>query len=61
LAQNRRFLTLLSKTDRSADRAPDLELNESVWKSVRRADSPMPPPVRAGFVRPEEEEEEGDD
>ena len=32
------------------DRAPDLELNEIVWKSVRGAGSPMPPPVRAAFV-----------
>jgi YVTN family beta-propeller protein len=35
-----------------ADRAPDLELNEIVWRSVRGADCPMPPPVRAAFVRP---------
>jgi len=34
-----------------ADRAPDLELNEIVWRSVRGADCPMPPPVRAAFVR----------
>ncbi len=44
-----------------ADRAPDLELNEIVWKSVRGADSPMPPPVHAGFVRALEEEEEGEE
>jgi hypothetical protein len=30
---------------------PEYELNEIVWKSVRGAASPMPPPVRAGFVR----------
>jgi hypothetical protein len=34
-----------------ADMAPEFELNEIVWKSVRGADSPMPPPVRAAFVR----------
>jgi DNA-binding beta-propeller fold protein YncE len=34
-----------------ADRAPDLELNEIIWRSVRGADSPMPPPVRAAFLR----------
>jgi DNA-binding beta-propeller fold protein YncE len=34
-----------------ADRAPDLLLNEVVWKSVRGAESPMPPPRRAAFVR----------
>ena len=35
-----------------ADRAPDLLLNEIVWRSVRGADSPMPAPVRASWVRP---------
>jgi hypothetical protein len=35
-----------------ADRAPDLALNEIVWKSVRGAQAAMPPPVRAAFVRP---------
>jgi hypothetical protein len=34
-----------------ADLAPEFELNEIVWKSVRGANSPMPPPVRAAFVR----------
>ncbi len=34
------------------DLAPDLELNEILWKSVRGAASPMPPPVHAAFVRP---------
>ena len=34
------------------DRAPELELNEIVWKSVRGRDAVMPPPVRAAFVRP---------
>jgi DNA-binding beta-propeller fold protein YncE len=32
------------------DAADDLRLNEIVWRSVRGADSPMPAPVRAGFV-----------
>jgi hypothetical protein len=32
------------------DAADDLLLNEVVWRSVRGADHPMPPPVRAGFV-----------
>ncbi len=32
------------------DAADDLALNEIVWRSVRGADSPMPPPVRAAFV-----------
>ena len=34
-----------------ADMTPEYELNEILWKSVRGADSPMPPPVRAGFIR----------
>jgi YVTN family beta-propeller protein len=41
-----------------ADQAPDLELNEIIWKAVRGAGSEMPPPVRAAFVRPLED---GDD
>jgi hypothetical protein len=43
-----------------ADQAPDLELNEIIWKAVRGRDSVMPPPVRAAFIRPvagEDEEE----
>jgi YVTN family beta-propeller protein len=43
-----------------ADMAPELELNEIIWRSVRGADSPMPPPRRAAFVvaAAETEEEE---
>ncbi len=46
------------------DAAPELELNEIVWKSVRGASAVMPPPIRAAFVRPipdedDENEEEG--
>ena len=37
------------------DRAPDLELNEIVWKSVRGAASRMPPPVRSSVVTTVEE------
>ncbi len=37
------------------DRAPELELNEIVWKSVRGPGSPMPPPVRSCFVQAPEE------
>ena len=45
------------------DAADDLIFNEIIWKAVKGADSPMPPPVRAAFVVParEEEEEEDDD
>lgn len=34
------------------DAADDLLLNEVIWRSVRGANSPMPPPVRAAFVFP---------
>jgi DNA-binding beta-propeller fold protein YncE len=40
------------------DRAPDLALNEIVWKAMRGAGSPMPPPRRAAFVRGIEKEED---
>jgi hypothetical protein len=40
------------------DMTPEFELNEIVWKSVRGAASPMPPPVRSGFIRVIEDEEE---
>jgi YVTN family beta-propeller protein len=43
-----------------ADLAPELELNEILWKSIRGADSPMPPPRRAAFIRPIAEDEEDD-
>ncbi|HEY0513382.1 MAG TPA: alkaline phosphatase family protein [Thermoanaerobaculia bacterium] len=44
------------------DLAPEGELNEILWKSVRGAGSPMPPPVHAAFVRPVEERGgDGDD
>jgi hypothetical protein len=44
-----------------ADLAPELELNEILWKSVRGADAVMPPPIRAAFVRPVEDEGEDED
>jgi len=34
------------------DRADDLVFNEIIWKAVKGADSPMPPPVRSAFVFP---------
>jgi hypothetical protein len=45
------------------DAADDLLLNEVVWRSVRGANSPMPPPVRAGFVFgvPEGDEDEAEE
>jgi hypothetical protein len=33
------------------DAAPDLALNEAIWKSVRGADAEMPAPVNASWVR----------
>ncbi len=38
--------------DEAEDRADDLAFNEIIWKSVKGADSPLPPPVRAAFVLP---------
>ena len=37
------------------DAADDLQLNEVIWRSIRGAKSPMPPPVRAAFVFTKEE------
>jgi hypothetical protein len=39
------------------DAADDLRFNEVIWRSVRGANSPMPPPVRAAFVFPHMEDE----
>ena len=36
---------------RDADMAPELELNEILWQSVRGAGAVMPPPRRTGFIR----------
>ena len=38
--------------DGGEDRADDLVFNEIIWKAVKGADSPMPPPVRAAFFVP---------
>ena len=43
------------------DAADDLLLNEVVWRSVKGAGSPMPPPVRAAFVFAEREDGEDED
>jgi hypothetical protein len=42
---------------READAADDQLLNEIIWRSVRGADDPMPPPVRAAFFVPHEEKD----
>jgi YVTN family beta-propeller protein len=43
------------------DAADDLLFNEIIWKSVRGAESPMPAPVRAAFIFPHDEREEGEE
>ena len=46
------------------DAADDLLLGDIVWRSVRGANSPMPPPIRAAYVfanNTEEDEEEDED
>jgi len=34
------------------DRTPEVLLNEIIWRSVKGAQSPMPPPRRSAFVKP---------
>ena len=36
----------------AADLAPDLELNQIIWETIRGRGSVMPPPRRSGLVRP---------
>ena len=48
--------SLLMNLD-EADRVPDIAANEILWKAVRGEDCPMPPPVRAAFVRPLREQD----
>jgi hypothetical protein len=43
------------------DAADDLILNDIVWRSVRGANSPMPPPIRAAFVFAKAEDDEDED
>jgi DNA-binding beta-propeller fold protein YncE len=43
------------------DAADDLLLGEIVWRSVRGADSKMPPPVRSAFVFSKAEDEDEDE
>jgi hypothetical protein len=43
------------------DAAPDLDLNEVVWKSVKGEDSIMPAPRRSGFVQLEQKKDDDDD
>jgi Phosphoesterase family len=43
------------------DLIPMRLMNEILWASVRGLDVPMPPPVRAAFIRPVEEQEGDED
>ena len=43
------------------DQADDLVFNEIIWKAVKGADSPMPPPVRSAFVLPKRGPDKDDD
>jgi hypothetical protein len=43
------------------DMADDLVFNEVIWRSVKGANSPMPPPVRAAFVFPHLKKDKDDD
>ena len=43
------------------DAAPDLDLNEVVWKSVKGEHSIMPPPRRSAFVKLEQKKKDDDD
>jgi hypothetical protein len=43
------------------DAVDDLLLNELVWRAVRGRNSPMPAPVRAGFVFPHQGKDDDDD
>ena len=42
------------------DAVPDLEFSEVIWKAVKGLDSEMPAPVRSAFIKPIEEDEEGE-
>ncbi len=42
------------------DRAPDLELNEVVWKAVHGENAVMPAPRRSAFVKLQEKEDDDD-
>jgi sugar lactone lactonase YvrE len=44
-----------------ADRTPEVLLNEIIWRSVKGADSPMPPPRRSLFITPASRAADDDD
>lgn len=47
--------------DEKEDQADDILFNEVIWKSVKGANSPMPPPVRAAFFVPLKATKKDDD
>lgn len=63
-----RNLALNESAERSAhfnlakeDAAPDLDLNEVIWKSVKGEDAVMPAPRRSAFIKLEQKKDEDDD
>ncbi|MCJ8209923.1 beta-propeller fold lactonase family protein [Mucilaginibacter sp. RS28] len=46
---------------KNEDAAPDLDLNEVIWKSIRGEDSVMPAPKRSAFVMLEKKKKKDDD
>ena len=44
-----------------ADLAPELELNQIIWESIRGKGSVMPPPRRTGFIKPIAGDDDDDD
>jgi hypothetical protein len=42
------------------DANPDVAFNEIIWKSVKGADSAMPPPVRAAYIKPIKDDDDDD-
>jgi len=44
-----------------ADRIPEQEFSEIIWRSVKGANSPMPPIVRSAWVRPAAASDADDD
>jgi YVTN family beta-propeller protein len=43
------------------DRAPELLLNDIIWRSIRGTSSPMPPPRRSAIIRPSSGADDDDD
>jgi hypothetical protein len=66
LEQKNTKVTSAEKTSRTMDfskedAVDDLLLNKVIWQAVRGDDSPVPPPIRAGFVFSHGKGKTGDD